>query len=200
MSTISENIAFYRRKKGLTQKDLAEKTGLSRSFISQIENSTNNPSEDSLYKISNVLNISISELKGEGKNFIKNEDTELIKLLIKITADEKIKWENFDDSSGISDIIYKVTVRSTEYELSCKNGYSGNDVYIAYIGLDIKNLITGYHDTIDAENSDEELLYDLLDTIQNLERDKSPKFELINELENIDKDDDATPDSTSVPF
>lgn len=190
MSTISENIAFYRRKKGLTQKDLAEKTGLSRSFISQIENSTNNPSEDSLYKISNVLNISISELKGDGKNFIKNEDTELIKLLIKITADEKIKWEKFDDSSEINDLIYKVTIKDTDYELSCNYGYSGNDMFIRSIDLIIKNSTTGYCDVINADNLWENLLYDLLDTIQNLERDKSPKFNLINELEKIDKNDE----------
>ena len=42
-NTISENLAFYRRKRNLTQKELAEKTGLSISFISHIENKVSEP-------------------------------------------------------------------------------------------------------------------------------------------------------------
>ncbi|SUU92191.1 HTH-type transcriptional regulator sinR [Anaerococcus octavius] len=200
MSIISENIAFYRRKKGLTQKDLAEKTGLSRSFISQIENATNNASDDSLYKISNVLDVSVSELKGNDKSFVKNEDTELINLLIKITADEKILWEKFEDPSNYYDCTYKCLIRGTEYNLNLKYKFDNNELYIRDITLSLNDYTTEFSETIISEEQDNRLLFDLVDTIQNLERDRSPKFKLINELEEIEKDDEARPDNTGTPF
>lgn len=199
MSLLSENIAYYRRKKGFTQKELAEKTGLSRSFISQIENNTNTPSNDSLFKIAEILGISVDSLKDNEKNYVKDEDTEMVNLLINITADEKIRWDLFDDPSEYYDGVYKSDVRGTEYLLYFKYGRTAKDVYIEYIRLEFNNHI-GYFDFIDSANLDNNLLYELFQTIQNLERDKSPKFKLINDLEEIEKDENANPDNTSLPF
>lgn len=200
MSLLSENIAYYRRKKGMTQKGLAEKTGLSRSFISQIENNTNTPSNDSLFKIAQVLGISVELLKDNEKNYVKDEDTELVNLLINITGDEKIRWDLFNDPSEYYDGIYKSNVRGTEYLLYFKYGKSFKNIYIEYIKLEFKNEYDGYSDFIDSQTQDNNLLYELFQTIQNLDRDRSPKFKLINELEKIEKDDDANPDNTIVPF
>ncbi|WP_276864429.1 helix-turn-helix domain-containing protein [Anaerococcus tetradius] len=200
MRLLSENIAYYRRKKGMTQKELAEKTGLSRSFISQIENNSNTPSNDSLFKIAQVLGISVELLKDNEKNYVKDEDSELVNLLINITGDEKISWNLFDDPSEYYDGIYKSDVRGTEYFLYFKYTKSLTNVYIAYIKLEFKNDYDGYSDFIDSQTQDNNLLYKLFQTIQNLERDRSPKFKLINELEKIEKDENANPDNTSVPF
>lgn len=200
MRLLSENIAYYRRKKGMTQKELAEKTGLSRSFISQIENNSNTPSNDSLFKIAQVLGISVELLKDNEKNYVKDEDSELVNLLINITGDEKIRWNFFNDPSECYDGIYKTDVRGTEYFLYFNYGKSLTNVYIEYIKLEFKNEYDGYSDFIDSQTQDNNLLYELFQTIQNLERDKSPKFKLINELEKIEKDENANPDNTSVPF
>ncbi|MDU1316914.1 helix-turn-helix transcriptional regulator, partial [Anaerococcus hydrogenalis] len=100
-NTISENLAFYRRKRNLTQKELAEKTGLSISFISHIENKVSEPSDENLKKIADALGVLPSDLKSDGDlKKIKNENIELVKLLIKLTREEKIKWDYDNDSSA----------------------------------------------------------------------------------------------------
>ncbi|EOU1110505.1 helix-turn-helix transcriptional regulator [Clostridium perfringens] len=47
----------YRRKNNLTQKELAEKLNISRSYLCELEHRVNAPSYDLLIRISNVLEI-----------------------------------------------------------------------------------------------------------------------------------------------
>ncbi|MBQ7503854.1 MAG: helix-turn-helix transcriptional regulator [Ruminococcus sp.] len=53
------NIAYFRKKKGLTQEQLAEKAGISRSHLSSIEapNIVKPMSIELLFKIARVLDI-----------------------------------------------------------------------------------------------------------------------------------------------
>ena len=62
MDTIGERIKHYRKERGLTQKELAEKTNLSRSHIASIERNIYTPSISTLTEIANVLNIDSSIL------------------------------------------------------------------------------------------------------------------------------------------
>lgn len=56
---IGNNVAFYRKKKNLTQEGLALKANVSRTHISHIEadNVTKSPSLDILFRICEVLEI-----------------------------------------------------------------------------------------------------------------------------------------------
>ncbi len=56
---IGLNIAFYRKREGLTQEQLAESAGLSRNFISAIEapNLVKSLSMEALFNIAKALNI-----------------------------------------------------------------------------------------------------------------------------------------------
>jgi transcriptional regulator with XRE-family HTH domain len=58
------NIGLLRRMKGLTQEELAEKAGISRSFLSSIEapNLVQSFSLEILYNISDALNIDPKDL------------------------------------------------------------------------------------------------------------------------------------------
>ncbi len=58
------NIAFYRKRKGLTQEKLAEIVGLSRNHISKIEamNINSSLSLDALFDIAEALDISAERL------------------------------------------------------------------------------------------------------------------------------------------
>ncbi|MGU8438920.1 helix-turn-helix domain-containing protein [Clostridium perfringens] len=47
----------YRRKNNLTQKELAEKLNISRSYLCELEHRVNAPSYDLLVRISNTLKI-----------------------------------------------------------------------------------------------------------------------------------------------
>ena len=53
---LGTKIKELRKKKGLTQRDLSEKSGLSLRTIQRIENDENKPSVYSLRKIGEVLN------------------------------------------------------------------------------------------------------------------------------------------------
>ena len=59
---IIKNIRQKRKELGITQKSLAEKTKLSQSYIATIENFEQFPSDESLKKILETLNISYFEL------------------------------------------------------------------------------------------------------------------------------------------
>lgn len=98
-NTIGSNIKKYRKLKSLTQKELAEKVSISRSFMSQIEKGISNPSDENLIKIADVLGVTVNELEKE-KSLSPIE--ELLNLLIELTEKEIIKRDietNFDDIS-----------------------------------------------------------------------------------------------------
>ena len=59
---IGLNILYYRKKKGLTQAQLAELTFYSRNHIQQIETAEETPSVDALIDIAKVLEIPVEKL------------------------------------------------------------------------------------------------------------------------------------------
>ena len=61
---VSKNIKKNRQKKGITQKELAKKTGYSYAYIRQIESiyCTKQFSIQVIYKISKALNINIKNM------------------------------------------------------------------------------------------------------------------------------------------
>jgi transcriptional regulator with XRE-family HTH domain len=62
MTEIGRNIKKIRKLKKLTIRDIAEKTSLTRSLLSQIENNKANPSLKSLYAIAMALGVPILSL------------------------------------------------------------------------------------------------------------------------------------------
>ncbi|QOX65115.1 helix-turn-helix transcriptional regulator [Anoxybacterium hadale] len=58
---IGQKIAYYRTQRGLTQQQLADEIGISKSYLSKIESpNTNKPfSLDVLFSLSETLNIKI---------------------------------------------------------------------------------------------------------------------------------------------
>ncbi|KZN95226.1 MULTISPECIES: helix-turn-helix domain-containing protein [Aeribacillus] len=60
------NMKFFRKEKGWTQKQLAEKLNMTRSVISKLETGVQQPSLEQLVSISEALEISIDHLVGQG--------------------------------------------------------------------------------------------------------------------------------------
>ena len=56
---LGEHVRNIRKKRGITLKELAEKTGLSIGYISQIERDLTDPSLSTLRKLSAALDIQI---------------------------------------------------------------------------------------------------------------------------------------------
>lgn len=61
---VGENIKKYRKNSNLTQKQLAEKIGITASAISKYEKGDRELGWETLYKIADVLEVSINDLLG----------------------------------------------------------------------------------------------------------------------------------------
>ena len=80
--SVGDKLRLLRKQNKLTLKDLSQKTNLSISFISDIENKRRNPSIDNLKILANALNVHVSELLDEKlyapkANKINNGDEDL---------------------------------------------------------------------------------------------------------------------------
>ena len=64
ISIIGKNIHKFRKQKGYTQSELAERLGVKNTTVSNWETGDNNPPADLLGNICDVLGISASELLG----------------------------------------------------------------------------------------------------------------------------------------
>lgn len=62
--SIGETIKQYRKRRGLTQRELAETTGLSRSYLGDIESDRYNPSVKTLRAIAETLQIPTEKMFG----------------------------------------------------------------------------------------------------------------------------------------
>ena len=59
---IGKQIKFYRKKQNLSQIDLAEKLGIDRVSVTRYESGARRVNQDMLFKLSDILHISIDEL------------------------------------------------------------------------------------------------------------------------------------------
>jgi transcriptional regulator with XRE-family HTH domain len=64
MSIIGENISKYRKAKGLTQTELAEKLGTTQFVITNYERGRNNPTAAKMPEIAKALGVTIEQLYG----------------------------------------------------------------------------------------------------------------------------------------
>lgn len=74
--SIGENIRLNRDKSGMTQDELAEKVGISRNYISDLENDRYIPSVKTLTKIARVLNMNLDFLLEMSEIQDKETETE----------------------------------------------------------------------------------------------------------------------------
>lgn len=59
---VGENCARLRRAQGMTQEQLAERSGFSQQYLSDLENGRRNPTIVTLYEIAQALRVSHVEL------------------------------------------------------------------------------------------------------------------------------------------
>jgi transcriptional regulator with XRE-family HTH domain len=58
---VGENCARLRRQRGLTQEQLAERSGFSQQYISDLERGKRNPTVVTIYEIARALDVSHTE-------------------------------------------------------------------------------------------------------------------------------------------
>ena len=87
LDTLSERIAFYRRKCGLTQEELAEKCSVTPQAVSKWENSLTSPDISLLPRLSEIFGVSCDELLGARKPetiAVKKNDFDPTRAILKI--------------------------------------------------------------------------------------------------------------------
>ena len=68
LKALAERIRVWRKRQAMTQSDLAQRSGISVSFISMIERAERSPSYETLFEVARSLDVPISELfRGEGE-------------------------------------------------------------------------------------------------------------------------------------
>lgn len=59
---LGAKIRYYRHLKGLEQTELADKIGITRQYLSRLENGTSKPSIDLLFRIAEILEIDVGQI------------------------------------------------------------------------------------------------------------------------------------------
>lgn len=96
--SMGKRIKHFRAENGLSQYDLSERTGISRSYLSQIENGLFNLSLEYLVLISNELKVPIEELLKESLDDTDKKQSEIELILLECSPEEKrILTKNMKD-------------------------------------------------------------------------------------------------------
>ena len=88
--TIGNRIAKIRKKRGLTQKELAEKIGIDRTVVANYENNRIRLYDEMVARFSLALNVSSDEILGLQKPNSKNTQTPSLRITKRINAIEKL--------------------------------------------------------------------------------------------------------------
>lgn len=110
MKTIGERIKKIRGDKGWTQERLARKAGLSKSFLSDVENDKTRVSGDNLLKISEVLGASLDFLmKGESGGV--SEETDYVEIPANLSEAAEKLGISFRETLMLLDIQKSIVAR-----------------------------------------------------------------------------------------
>ena len=77
---LSKNLKIFRKRKGLTQENVAEALNVVRQTVSKWEKGISVPDADMLIRLAEVLDVSVSELIGSDVADEKNEDMIAVEL------------------------------------------------------------------------------------------------------------------------
>ena len=87
MKSIAEQIQIALKENNMTQKELAEKSGLTPSAITHYVKGTYKPTEENINKLARALNVTELWLKGFDNEFFKKLKEEKLKSTIRIAID-----------------------------------------------------------------------------------------------------------------
>jgi transcriptional regulator with XRE-family HTH domain len=79
---VAKNLLFYRKKSGLTQKTLANELGVKHNSVSSWEKGINSIDVEILFKICEILNVSVNDMYGMYSNACAEEYDQAEKRII----------------------------------------------------------------------------------------------------------------------
>ena len=119
--TLGERIKSARRECGMTQKDLADKTGMTYQQISQYERNERQPKVETLIRISNALNKSL-------ESFVNYEEMFAANAIQK--SHVVVPNEMLDDILDIMDVFVSVKKKARRRVVEYANEIALIDEYI----------------------------------------------------------------------
>lgn len=118
MSAVGDNIKEKRKAKHVSQNQLAKKAGIAQATLSAIESSTKSPAVDTIEKLAEALECSVSELLGEkqeGEVFLTDRQKYLLDLFSQLNdagkaflvqqAESILQQPSFRQESSISSAV-----------------------------------------------------------------------------------------------
>ncbi|WP_337098658.1 helix-turn-helix domain-containing protein [Paenibacillus sp. YIM B09110] len=79
---IGERIRIFRKRKGITQEELAHRASFSTSYISDVERAEKSPTIESLIRITDALGITLEELFANAQSKRKTKEADTVDSII----------------------------------------------------------------------------------------------------------------------
>ena len=123
MCVIGKNIKILREKKGLSKKKLSELSGVSVSYISELENlKKNSPSIDIIDKLANALDVTKGDLlKENDAQFAENTNKFIIQKSYLYTKENTSEYDVSDNLNDINELIKLIKKLNNEDTKIIKN-------------------------------------------------------------------------------
>lgn len=123
MCVIGKNIKILREKKGLSKKKLSELSGVSVSYISELENlKKNSPSIEIIDKLANALDVTKGDLlKDNDEQFTEDTNKFIIQKSYLYTKENTSEYDVSDNLNEINELIKLVKKLNNEDTKIIKN-------------------------------------------------------------------------------
>ena len=143
--TVGETLKSLREKVNMTQKELADKLGVSASHISQYERNLRNPSQNQLKKFADALGVSFDVLLASKIDDItksgKQIQPDIIDCFSITEAEEKLTHIGFQ-LKKITEEEYLIENADSEYKISKEVLRAMNDkcnLFLKFLLFELKN-------------------------------------------------------------
>ncbi|RFA36192.1 XRE family transcriptional regulator [Virgibacillus dokdonensis] len=147
---VGGKIRELRKKRGLTQKELGEKIGVKHNTISSYEKGTNEPEQNILYSMANVLEVSINEF------FPLSERTE--RQPKKVVTVNQYPFLPVDVAAGLPEMVDPITEEDIEViempDIIMGKWAGRDDIYIMRVNGESMNKIIPNHSLIVVKKID----------------------------------------------
>ncbi len=160
INQLGENLARYRKDKGLSQEKLAEYMGVSRQAVTKWESNTTKPSSENLIKLAKLFDVSVDVLLSDVyKNTLNEENISTSKaswLLIGISILEVIVYIVLSNMLHVFDVgalilmfaicfpiqLFLHIYFSNAIQTNSFSGIAGYDEKIEYNYVEVKKMLT----------------------------------------------------------
>jgi transcriptional regulator with XRE-family HTH domain len=130
---VAENLREHRRRRDMSLDQLAQRTGVSRAGLSQIETRKTNPSIGVLWKIASGLGIPFADLIGEGQpalSVLRRNDAQILR-----STDRKFESRPLMPASGNNQVeIYELRMAARSRHASEPHGPGTRELVVVLSG------------------------------------------------------------------